>query len=73
MSKMKPCPFCGKRIDKDDPTYGLLYLEKQGAWFVHHVCDFDEKAKPQIDVSISVYGNTKEEVIKRWNRRNADE
>ena len=73
MSKMKPCPFCEKRIDVDDEIYGVGYLKSHNVWQFNHTCNYDAKVKPHIDISISVYGSTREEVIKRWNRRAADE
>lgn len=73
MKKMKPCPFCRKSVDADDEIYGVDYLKSKNVWQFLHTCNYDAKVKPHIDTTISVYGNTMEEVIERWNRRAGNE
>ena len=60
--KLKPCPFCGE----DNTFIGVNF---RGAWLDHH-CKRD-KDKPSI--ATTVYGKSKEEVIKMWNRRAEDD
>lgn len=66
---MKPCPFCGAKIDKDDKIFGVRYNEKLKRWLLDHTCHYEPNKHPAIDVNIAVYGKTKEEVIERWNGR----
>jgi hypothetical protein len=63
---MKPCPFCGAKIDADDSIFGVRYNERSKVWLVNHFC---HKFTEGLDICISVYGDTKEEVIERWNGR----
>lgn len=65
MSKMKPCPICGKEIDADSPCYGVHYNDIMDKWVFDHWCSDEEPTS----VWLSVNGKTKEEVIERWNRR----
>lgn len=64
---MKPCPFCGKKIDPDDFVYGVHYNELSEKWIFNHFC----QSNP-LGVVLTVYGDTKEEVIERWNSRAED-
>lgn len=63
---MKPCPFCGKKIDPDGFVYGVHYNELSKVWLFNHFC---HKFTEGLDVTLTVYGDTKEEVIERWNSR----
>ena len=62
---MKPCPICGKKIDKDSVGYGVHYNEILGKWMFDHWCDDENPTACWLSVSAP----TKEEVIERWNRR----
>lgn len=66
---MKPCPFCSKPIDKDHSIYGVLYHDTLKLWIFNHTCNFDPNNEPQIDLTLTVYGKTKQEVVERWNNR----
>ena len=64
MSKMKPCPFCGKEVD--EYTHGYLFYNKlTDNWVFDHWCDDDIPT----NCMLTVRGKTKEEVIERWNHR----
>lgn len=63
---MKHCPFCKKAIDPDHIAYGVRYNELCGKWIFDHFCHLSDA---DLDVVITVYGNTKQEVIERWNTR----
>lgn len=64
---MKPCPFCGAHVDKDHFVYGVTYNSIMDLWVFDHICHYDDNH--DLDVTMTVYGKTKEEVIERWNRR----
>lgn len=63
---MKHCPFCKKKIDPDHPAYGVQYNKLCNKWIFDHYCHISED---DLDIVVTVYGNTKEEVIERWNNR----
>ena len=60
-TELKPCPFCGVIED-----ISLVHQMIDGTWVFHHFC---EREKDELAVVISVYGNSKKEVIELWNRR----
>lgn len=60
---MRNCPFCNKEVDEKAYVYGVHYNEKISKYLFDHVCHLAEG----IDVSITVYGLTEDEVIDRWN------
>ena len=60
-TELKPCPFCGASEDCH-----FVNLLSDGTWALHHYC---EKVNDELTVTLSVYGNSKKEVIERWNRR----
>lgn len=66
---MKPCPFCGKQIDKTHYVYGVHYNAEMELWVFGHTCNYDPAKKPTIDLDITLYGMTMEEVVERWNSR----
>ena len=68
MRKMKKCPFCGAEVKAEYPY--LCFIEADGLWSLFHHCDLDV---PEPTVCLHVYGNTEDEVIKRWNRGAGDE
>jgi hypothetical protein len=63
-TEMRECPFCGfagsfnKSIKLNDESWAVLHYCEPEGW--------------GLKISISVYGNTKEEAIERWNRRATD-
>lgn len=59
---MKKCPFCGEKVIFSHPF--LLQLSN-GRWLLNHYCHLDSD---ELDVVIDIYGDTKEEVIQKWNR-----
>lgn len=66
MEKLRECPFCNKdvnpRAEEFKYIYGVHYNKILCKWIFSHECNI----KP-IDVSIVVYGDSEEEVIKKWN------
>lgn len=62
--ELKPCPFCGAKQEG-----GNLHLLKlsDGGWVVNHYCETDNEY--ELGVTIDVYGTTKEQAVKRWNKR----
>lgn len=63
---MKPCPFCGKKITEDDSVFGVHFIGDSHGWVLNHFC---HKHTEKLDVVLTVYGDTKEEVIERWDGR----
>lgn len=61
---MRKCPFCNAEIDADHPYLGISYNENVEKYMLHHFC---HKNSSKVEVCVSVYGDTKEEVIERWN------
>ena len=64
--KLKPCPFCGRK-----DVYISFFDRDNGEriWILNNYCPPDD----ELSIVINVYGNSKEEVIERWNRRVEDE
>ena len=67
--EMKPCPFCGERLN-DWPT--TIIDMKDGCWVISHFCKSMHRSEGGLGVTINVYGNTKEEAINNWNERVED-
>ena len=63
MNELKPCPFCGQTIREEFPDF-YLHPETH-EWHLTHFCRSEEG----LSVCMMIYGNTKEEVIERWNHR----
>ena len=64
--KIKPCPFCGK----EDNSINFFDRDNgERIWALSHYCPHSD----ELTIVINVYGNSEEEVIERWNRRNEDE
>jgi len=59
MDELKPCPFCGKR-----PKIGSLDGDEQNWAIWCPVCN--------ISFETGINGNTKEELIKKWNTRKGE-
>lgn len=80
---MKPCPFCGMKIDPDDPDLvypsGTGWKEEPEIGFrsYHRACDVPEEQWCYKVVCQTHYGgcgctmsgDSKEEAIENWNRR----
>jgi hypothetical protein len=77
---MKDCPFCGKKVDLDDPD--TLYPNGIGWKFNEELqCrtyhKFSEVPKEQwcyslhcsVGCGVEMHGDTREEAIERWNKR----
>lgn len=64
MRKMRNCPFCNGAVKADDGLLGVHYNPQLKKWLFDHFCDEEH---PTEDVSITVYGKTKQEVIDKWN------
>lgn len=69
MSKLKPCPFCGKEVAE------VLKLGEYGDDYVNPnhfvvVCDFHKEG---CGAACGGEYETEEEAIEAWNRRYADE
>lgn len=58
---MMKCPFCGAEVDF---SYPYLMKFDEGSWNFHHSCTRDPN---KLSVVISIYGDTKEEVMEKWN------
>ena len=63
---MKPCPFCGEKIERKHPVWGVHYNNLCEKWIFDHTCHI---GTTQVDVTTTVYGDTEEEAVERWNRR----
>jgi hypothetical protein len=80
---MKPCPFCGKEVDMEEPDtlypsgVGWAYSERSG---LRHFVSFRDVPKEQWCYSMNcpettrgcgaeMVGNSKQEAIDKWNRR----
>ena len=59
--ELKPCPFCGGNNVLIRP-----FLNGK-RWNLAHCCAKDDNGN--LTIVIDVYGNSRDEVIKRWNRR----
>lgn len=57
---LKPCPFCGSK-----PYVGSLGGNKENWAIWCTLCGWDD----EIAVEMGIDGDTKEEIIKAWNRR----
>jgi hypothetical protein len=75
---MKPCPFCGKEPDLDDldtlhpsgiywtdSEHGILYRSHQDRGLHDHEC-YEINCIP---CSLTLEGDSKEEVIEKWETR----
>ena len=59
---MKKCPFCLEEVKFAHPY--LIQLQNK-RWLLNHYCHIDSD---ELDIVIDVYGDSKEEVIQKWNR-----
>lgn len=79
---MKPCPFCGKKVDlnDEDTLYpnGIGWKVRENGWKSYH--SFKEVPKEQWCWSmhcpttsggcgVEMSGDTKDEAIEKWNKR----
>ena len=62
MARMRNCPFCQK--DVNDDFFGVHFNKLIGKWIFNHACD---PMNATMDVDITVYGKTEQEVIDKWN------
>lgn len=62
MARMRKCPFCGKEV-KDGIPY-IDFNELMGEWVFDHHCEHPEN---RLNVTITVYGLTEQEVIDKLN------
>ena len=60
---MKPCPFCGKKVEARFPF--ISEIKADGTWNFNHHCNFGG----ELTVTIDCWGRSKEECIQRWNNR----
>ena len=60
---MRKCPFCGAEINIEYPN--LDYLESRDIWIYNHYCEMTDEP---LDVVLSIYGKTKQEVIDKFDR-----
>ena len=60
--EMKRCPFCGEEVREDFPYF--YYHEGMKLWVFDHNC-----VATDLKISINLWGDTREEVIERWNNR----
>ena len=61
---LKPCPFCRNKVVEDYPYF--YYNERIKEWVIAHNCPHPRR---DISVCITVYADTKEDAIERWNGR----
>jgi hypothetical protein len=80
---MKPCPFCGKEVDLDDPDTlypsGILYRNLEGGGRSYGTRKefgeiYDGKCYvlhcyTGVGCGVSMSGDSMEEVIEQWERR----
>lgn len=69
-----PCPMCGKIPLKKESSLNIIKLTN-GKWAYAHCCEtglYDNDKKElndELSGNITVYGNSKKEVIQKWNTR----
>lgn len=77
---MKTCPFCGKEVDLSDPDtlypdgIGWLFDEKLGFKTYHNFRDVPKTNwcyQLMCGCGAEMHGDTRQEVIDKWNRRNS--
>lgn len=61
--KLRNCPFCKADVNTDIPFCGVHYNNVLEKWLFNHTCG----DKVPVEVCITVYGETEEEVYRRWN------
>ena len=68
--KLLPCPFCGVTpINKEEKGISDIFSASAGGYELRHNC-FENIRGNEICVrSIIVRGNTKADVVRRWNER----
>ena len=67
MAKKKPrkCPFCNRNLVTSGLAPDVDYNSLMSKWVLLHSCLHDENFKN--GVSVWIVGETKEEVIDKWN------
>ena len=65
---MKPCPFCGKKVEARTPFLGSFFDSRANKyrWNFNHHCNFGSE---ELTVTIDCWGDTKEDCIEWWNGR----
>lgn len=63
--KLRKCPFCNGNLLIDVPAPDLDYNSLMKKWVLFHTCLHDGNFKN--GVTVSIVGETKEEVIDKWN------
>jgi hypothetical protein len=58
---MRKCPFCKKEVVFDEPWFSQFGDDK--TWVFNHYCDHEPN---KMGVVITIYGDTAEEVIAKW-------
>jgi hypothetical protein len=71
MKNMRNCPFCKAEVEAENSIYGVHYNRLCGKWLFSHQCKTTSGLPVELD--ITVYGMTEQEVIDRWNNRHEDE
>lgn len=61
-AEMKKCPLCGAEVGTR-----VLWIEKLNQYGFSHCCYHNGSEEPT--VFISIYADTKEEIVERWNNR----
>jgi hypothetical protein len=64
MEQLKMCPFCGADVNTDLEWMGVRYNGMIGKWVFSHWCNQKDATD---GVFITVYGNSKQDVIDKWN------
>lgn len=64
LKKARVCPFCGS--DHTDNWTWITHLE-DGRFMLLHYCHTVEDSEKKWFTSISVYGNSPEACVQRWN------
>ena len=59
---MRNCPICGQKVKATFPT--IAFVESLKVWELDHFCHVSSL---KLDACITIYGNTREEVIQKWN------
>ena len=62
LKQLRPCPFCNS--NHEDHWTWISQLDEIGNWALFHHCQLKKEG---LDVTISIYGNSPEAVVERWN------
>lgn len=61
-TEMRDCPFCNAKISSEFPD--MMFVEGLKKYVFTHACNYVNGAHT---VFVSIYGDTEEEAINKWN------